>query len=1217
MNRLKKMLTASVLTMTVLSMTVVASPVKAATADGDLVRTNVKSTTGGYAVYYIKNGKRYLFPSEKAYRTWYVTSAGKADFSMVKVIPESEMYAIPFGGNVVYRPGTRLVTFFETGMYAVEPNGTLRAITEAQAQTLYGAGWANVVEDIDPSLRNNYSVGAPLEAGKYPVGTVLNPQGTSTLYYYDGANYRQFANEAALLANGFSTQFVVTTSMAITAGGTMISAVEDALSNVAQAATTGSGIVTGTGSGLTVALAADTPAAATYVRDTGAVVAQSVASFTKINFTASSDGDVVVSALKLTRDGISADTDLANIYLYDGNTRLAEHTSISNRVISFNNAAGLFTVTRGTTKTITVKADISAVNATVSGLVLGVNAATDVTAGTAVVSGSFPVKGNSMGVGTVADLGYVNIATVGAGNFPATINPGTTNQELFRFNMTANDQQMNVESIKLTIVGTISTADLTNLVLKDTTGVQIGSAITSMNSAKELVFDASTSPYTIASGQTKTLAVYGDVLNGSGRTFKFTIRKSADVVVKDAGYGVYTAPLYNSAAFTIIDPDGSGNGTSINNGTITSGIASDSPTGNVAAGATAVTLAKYNLKANGEDVKVNYLKVRVENSLNQSMKNGKLLWNGTQVGSTDTEVSDSSGAGNNEVTFTVNQILKAGETATITYVADTSRYDTGAAFSGTATAYLVASTTDATGQSSLANVSIAGVTGRTVTFSAGTLTAVRNLAFANMATANPTGVKGATNVKVGSMVITAGTGEGSYITQIVVRDSASHSAGNNFGDNFQNLKLMHGATQLGATQGTLAHAGNDNYTFSISPAVSLAAGQQMVVDVYADILTGATGYYTLGQVVGLDIVSVTGTGMVTSNATTVSGLTTNLQTLYIAANGNLTITADSTSPTAAQLVMGSTENTVAAFRFDAGTSSESINVSMITLSSGSDADVASYSNIKFYDGATLLGTVASFDGSQEVVLNLATNWVIPKGQAKVLTIKADVNTSDNTTAAAGAVAEVTLSISGNTKVTSIGAGSGQAITETVTSATGSEMTFVKTKLTVAASGNTPSGAAGKSTESTVAIFRFSNSSNVAGQQAKVTDLAINIATSGTWNQLADGSTTSLKVYKNSVTTGNLLGAGPLKAAPVSVAFGGWTVTNDSNPTATSLIDFTIASGSYIDIYVTVNTTNAPSLGTLTVSIPASNGVKWEDGVYTGADLVVVDTLPVTGGTLTY
>src|SRR5574337_78783 len=78
-------------------------------SDGDLIKIpddgnpNTLSDTAVY--YYALDGKRYVFPNEKVYYTWY------PDFSKVKIIPIDQMSLIPIGGNITYKPGSKLVKF--------------------------------------------------------------------------------------------------------------------------------------------------------------------------------------------------------------------------------------------------------------------------------------------------------------------------------------------------------------------------------------------------------------------------------------------------------------------------------------------------------------------------------------------------------------------------------------------------------------------------------------------------------------------------------------------------------------------------------------------------------------------------------------------------------------------------------------------------------------------------------------------------------------------------------------------------------------------------------------------------------------------------------------------------------------------------------------------------------------------------------------------------
>src|SRR3972149_5800933 len=71
--------------------------------------------------YYAADGKRYIFPNEKTYFSWY------ENFDGVVTISDTELQNINIGGNIVYRPGTRWVKIqSDPKTYAVTPHGVLR-----------------------------------------------------------------------------------------------------------------------------------------------------------------------------------------------------------------------------------------------------------------------------------------------------------------------------------------------------------------------------------------------------------------------------------------------------------------------------------------------------------------------------------------------------------------------------------------------------------------------------------------------------------------------------------------------------------------------------------------------------------------------------------------------------------------------------------------------------------------------------------------------------------------------------------------------------------------------------------------------------------------------------------------------------------------------------------------------------------------------------------
>lgn len=120
---------------------------------GDLIKAS-----GPSVYYYGQNGKRYVFPNEKTFTTWY------GGFSSVKTITDGELAAIPIGGNVTYRPGVKLVKVTtDPRTYAVGAGGTLRWIqTESVARELYGTDWNTKVDDVPDPFFVNYKIGSPI-----------------------------------------------------------------------------------------------------------------------------------------------------------------------------------------------------------------------------------------------------------------------------------------------------------------------------------------------------------------------------------------------------------------------------------------------------------------------------------------------------------------------------------------------------------------------------------------------------------------------------------------------------------------------------------------------------------------------------------------------------------------------------------------------------------------------------------------------------------------------------------------------------------------------------------------------------------------------------------------------------------------------------------------------------------------------------------------------
>ena len=116
--------------------------------------------SGDSVYYYASDDKRYVFPTEKTYSSWFT------NFDGIITVTDSELGAIPIGGNVRYRPGVRMVKITtDPKVYAVDAGGTLRWVnSEAAAIALYGSSWNQNIDDIPDAFFVNYSVGAPISS---------------------------------------------------------------------------------------------------------------------------------------------------------------------------------------------------------------------------------------------------------------------------------------------------------------------------------------------------------------------------------------------------------------------------------------------------------------------------------------------------------------------------------------------------------------------------------------------------------------------------------------------------------------------------------------------------------------------------------------------------------------------------------------------------------------------------------------------------------------------------------------------------------------------------------------------------------------------------------------------------------------------------------------------------------------------------------------------
>jgi len=852
-------------------------------ADGDLIKTATYP-----AVYYVTGGKKYLFVNRVTYTTW-SNAVGDANnsFAGLKVVSQADFDALPLGGNVTARPGVSLVKFDNSAaVYAVTPGAVLVKLADSAAMTaLYGTAAPILIQS---SFEANYTKSATVltATSNYPDGALVSNAGTN--YLVSGGQLQAVSGDA-FTANNFKSSWVHAVSSI--SGYTVGSAVSGKVSSVSDIVA-GVGTPTTTLGALSVSLAAANPATATIIGD-AANGAQVLVPFLAINLTASSAGDVKVTGMQFERTGISADSDVITTYLYDGKAKLLEGGSLSTKKLSFNASNGIITIPAGQTKTVMLKTDMVA--GLSAGKSVGFNL-TGVTSNATSVSGT-PLTGNLMSTANVDDAGYVSISTNAA---PATadvaVNAGEVQFEALKFTLTANDQDVQVEGIRATQIGSVAIGDLQNINL--TVGGTVLASGT-LDANNEVYFDLSASPYKITKGNAKTLSVKVDAVKGTTKTFKFALQYAADLVIKDLGYGTY-APTYPSGTtWTAQNPAGN---YKISSGSISFTKDATSPSGSIAGNSTNVKLATYKLTATGEDIKVKSLNV-VANSGDTGLQNGKIYFDGVQVGSTKNLTEDT------QVNFTFGSsfIVPAGTSKLMDVYGDIKNVAGTAITSGTIS--VSASTTDAQGVVSLTSVTLSTVAGNTLSVGAvSTITMAKYVAYGNQTMTSP-----ATNVKIGSFTVAAAANEGVVIDNIYFRGATS-------GELDGGLTFNVGGTNI-ITKDTLPSVNTATTTVSMGNKLTLAAGETKVVDIYSNIKSGlSTASITL-------IVAADGTTPNTNTAATAGGAT--LQTITVGA-GSLSVDTSASKPDANIVIAGATTEVTRVF-FNAA--NESFTITNLTVSS--------------------------------------------------------------------------------------------------------------------------------------------------------------------------------------------------------------------------------------------------------------------------------------------
>ncbi|MBU2542898.1 Ig-like domain-containing protein, partial [Patescibacteria group bacterium] len=631
-------------------------------------------------------------------------------------------------------------------------------------------------------------------------------------------------------------------------------------------------VVTGS---LTVALSANTPSGSSPL-----ITTQSLGELAKFTFKASSDTDLKVTKVKLKRLGVSADATLSSIYLYDGVNRLTDSATVSSGYITWNTPSGIFTVPAGTTKVITVYSNILTGTAgqTVG---VGIEAVADITSSNGTVGGSFPINGNTMSIAS-AVLATADFAV------PTPTSDGAPSPQddfkLWESVVTIGTRAVNLEYLTLRQVGSINSADLSEFELY-LDGILISSTA-SLNSEGYVTFDLTGAPVKMESGS-RTLKVLVNIVGGSTRTTSLSVRQATDVKLVDSQYNVPVLATYVAATFSNVASVAQ----TIAAGSLNITKMADSPSGSIVNGGSQQTLAKYELKASGESIKVENLRINyaASDSEIKELRNGALFYNGVQVGSTADIQEDSYDTTYTEFSLGSSVIVVPGTPGILEIKADI--YDgegtTNHVGAGdTIQVSIAIGSSNLQKMTSLTFFSNAVEAANTLTVATGSMTLSKDQAYGNQTVVVPQNA-----YKLAQYSYTIDSTEAVTLNTIQVNLAGTVTPATDLTD----LYVVYGDKET-AIKGVVA-ASN-----SWSVSKELAAKENITVTVYADLGSVISNGETVITSVLLTGTTKSGTVVYTNSNSVLAG-----QTITAATAGTLAVSLDNTNPLAAQIAAGSVQ----------------------------------------------------------------------------------------------------------------------------------------------------------------------------------------------------------------------------------------------------------------------------------------------------------------------
>ncbi len=955
---------------------------QAATA-GSLVKASLP------AVYYVgQDGKRYVFPNEKTYKTWY------ADFSSVMTITDAELAAMSIGGNVTYKPGVRMAKITtDPKVYVVDAHGTLRGISsEAVASALYGANWNKMIDDVPDAFFTNYTVGSDVTSA-----SMFSPSTASA----GAASINQDKNLGS----------------ATTVSGT-----------------------------LSAMLSSSQPAGGTLPKGAMAV------NVLKVDVHNGGSAAMTVDSATVHRSGSGIVGDIKNVYVYAGNDRLTTGRTFNSTTHDASFSGLNLALAAGETKSLWIAVDFSstATASDVHSFSLtNLQSGSSMASGLPLSGSTFTLSGASAGSVTVLKSG--TITKPKAGQMAAKVAEfqlqagGSEDITLSRISLyqsgaIGRDKLTNftLKQAGLTIAtaSALNGKDLAVFALSNPLLIEKGNSKTF-----QVYADISGAART-----TDTIMFYVDQTTdvlALGATYGYGVSVDTGTTGTYDGAGCVAVPAAGNCSAAGVD---AGQLTINFNGPSSKDIAANAKDTELFNFSMA---AGSNLEVRKLQLQLDSAGGNLHNGTNPRVTDVKVI--DTATGAVVAGPKDVTAAATTEtLSYTEVFNLTSGQTRTFKVTADIANATTLGAMNKLRVTLLTFGTSDIRNLDASTNlvpstdiVPNSAIAGNNHTLKTPTLT----LGVASTPVAQ-TYIKGSQNVNLMGITLKAGDGVDVKVDSIqlqgqidtndgtatctVAPDGAfangqENAACSSIADVVQTLKLWNGSTQIGTTKSPAS--GTDGKITFDNLNLTVPAGQTLTLALSGNLSSALLSARLPDDVkFSLANAGVSATD-VDGNSISATGGTITGPAMRVADVGSVTITKapDDTESEAGLVVGGSSNVVLGKLKFAAQNEELKLVKARFNVATPNTA-----SSLSLYDGSTLVGGPVSVDGSGNADFSGMSGFVIPKDGNKTLIIKGNMNSVGTSGATTGSDAQITLTnAAGTFEVRGTSAGSSTILDETV------------------------------------------------------------------------------------------------------------------------------------------------------------------------------------------